>query len=137
MIEATPELTIPSSYNVVGSLIVPDEQLIRGVEATDGFAFVLTRKGALYTYDLSSLSGDQSITEYNSPVSKLQLQNGNGLLRNGDYLYVYGNAGIQVVDIQQPDEPVLKVSQKDMRLYNALLSDQYLVLLGRGFDHRL
>ena len=130
--QTTPELTTPTSYNPIGSLVVPDQQLIRGVEATDNFAFALTRKGTLYIYDISGLKSDQSTAEYNSPVAKLQLQNGNGLIRNGDYLYIYGNAGIQVVDIQQPDKPVLKVSQKDMMAYNALLTDKYLVLLGEG-----
>jgi hypothetical protein len=78
------------------------------------------------------LSSDETFTEYNSPLTKLQLQNGNGLVRNGDYLYVYGNAGFQVVDIQQPDKPVLKLSQKDLMAYNAVLSDRYLILLGES-----
>jgi eukaryotic-like serine/threonine-protein kinase len=132
VVEASPEPVAPASYNTIGGLLVPDGQLIRGVEGKDGYAFVLTRKAALYVYDLSALSSDQSFTEYNSPLTKLQLQNGNGLLRNGDYLYIYGNAGYQVVDIQQPDKPVLKISQKDLVAYNALLSDHYLVLLGEG-----
>jgi serine/threonine-protein kinase len=131
-LEASPLPAAPASYNTIAGLLAPDSQLIRGVEAKDGYAFVLTRKGALYVYDLSALNGDQTYTEYNSPITKLQLQNGNGLLRNGDYLYVYGNAGFQVVDIQQPDKPVLKLSQKDLMAYNALLSDHYLVLLGEG-----
>ena len=132
VVAASPEPAAPSSYNSIGGLLVPDGELIRGVEGKDGYAYVLTRKGALYVYDLSTLSNDQTYTEYNSPVTKLQLQNGNGLLRNGDYLYVYGNAGFQVVDIQQPDKPILKISQKDLLAYNALLSDQYLILLGEG-----
>ena len=132
VVAASPVPEAPTSYNVIGGLLVPDEQLIRGVEAKDGYAFLLTRKGALYVYDLTGLSNDQAYTEYNAPLTKLQLQNGNGLLRNGDYLYIYGNAGLQVVDIQEPDKPVLKISQKDLVAYNALLSDQYLVLLGEG-----
>jgi serine/threonine protein kinase len=126
------EPAAPTSYNTIAGLLVPDGQLIRGVEGKDGYAFVLTRKGALYVYDLSTLSSDQAYTAINAPLAKLQLQNGNGLLRNGDYLYIYGNAGFQVVDIQQPAEPVLKISQKDLMAYNALLTDHYLVLLGEG-----
>jgi hypothetical protein len=132
VVAASPEPAAPSSYNSIGGLLVPDGELIRGVEAKDGYAYVLTRKGALYVYDLSTLKSDQTYTEYNSPLTKLQLQNGNGLLRNGDYLYVYGNAGFQVVDIQQPDKPILKISQKDLLAYNAVLSNQYLILLGEG-----
>jgi serine/threonine-protein kinase len=132
VVAASPEPAAPTSYNTITGLLVPDGQLIRGVEAKDGYAFVLTRKGALYVYDLSALSKDQAYTEYNSPLTKLQLQNGNGLVRNGDYLYVYGNAGFQVVDIQEPAKPVLKISQKDLMAYNAVLSDHYLILLGEG-----
>jgi len=129
---ALPEPVAPGSYNTIGGLLSPDGQLIRGVEAKDHFAYLLTRKGALYVYDLSGLSKDQPYTAYNTPLAKLQIQNGNGLIRNGDYLYVYGNAGFQVVDIQQPDKPVLKNSLKDLVALNAVLSDHYLALLGEG-----
>ncbi|MBN2550239.1 MAG: protein kinase [Anaerolineales bacterium] len=121
---------VPTSYTAIGSLIIPDNELLRGVAYQDGYAYVVSRKGVLYLFDLSGLAVGQDFTSYDQPVNQITLQSGNGLLRNGDFLYVYGNSGIQTLDIQDPANPVLKSTQKGLIIYGLYQTGDTLVATG-------
>jgi hypothetical protein len=122
----------PTAYSMVAALIPPDSQVLRAVEVKDDFAYALAKSGRLYVYDLSKLAPGQAFTQYDTPASNLTLQNGNGLLRNGETLYVYGNAGIQVLEISDASQPTLVTQQKDLMIYNLTLDEDYLVAVGEG-----
>ncbi len=122
----------PTAYNMVAALIPPDGQVLRAVEVKDDFAYALSKSGRLYVYDLSTLAPDQEFTQLEAPASDLSLQNGNGLLRSGETLYAFGNAGIQVLDISDPSQPTVITQQKDLMVYNLTLNEDYLVAVGEG-----
>ncbi len=121
----------PTSYNAIAELIVPDGMRVRAVAKKDNIAYVLTHKNWLYWYDLSNMTGDQSFTSYTELAGQQRLDNGTGLLRSGDLLYVYGNAGLQVLDIQNAAQPSIKKNQKDLMIYNLALSGDYLIAPGK------
>lgn len=125
-----PADVIPTSYTPIGSLVIPDNEMLRGVEYKDGYAYVVSRKGVLYLFDLSGMAAGQDFTVYDQPVNQLTLKNGNGLMRNGDFLYVYGNTGIQTLDIADPANPVLKSSQPGLIVYNLYKTGDILVATG-------
>ena len=120
----------PTSYNVIAELKVPEGMRIRSVEYKDNIAYLLTHQNWLYLYDLSGMTGDQEFTSYTELAGQIRLDNGTGLLRNGDLLYAYGNAGLQVIDIQQANQPSIKKAQKDLMIYNLTLSGDYLIAPG-------
>ncbi len=122
----------PTAYSMVAALIPPDGQVLRAVEVKDDFAYALSKSGRLYVYDLSTLAPDQEFTQLEAPASDLSLQNGNGLLRSGETLYAFGNAGIQVLDISDPSQPTVITQQKDLMVYNLTLNEDYLVAVGEG-----
>ncbi|MFM8319722.1 MAG: protein kinase domain-containing protein [Chloroflexota bacterium] len=120
----------PAAYTVAALLQPPDKPPLRAAAARDGFAYLLSRQGRLYTYDIRpSLSGT-GVTSYHDPLHEQQLQNAVGMLRVAGYLYVYGNAGIEVLDLAQPAQPALLRRQKDLSILNMALTGQYLVAFG-------
>ncbi len=120
-------------YEPVAELVVPtgDIRATRAVEEKDGYAYLLTRDGILYTYDISDLPLQQSFVTYNAPVHTLTLFNGNGLLRHGNYLYAFGNAGLETIDVQDANAPSLLGSKSDLTIYNMVRHDNYLIAAGR------
>jgi serine/threonine protein kinase len=123
----------PTSYIAVGSLMAPAGELVRGVAEKDGYVYLLTKKSILYVYNLTEMKRDQAMTTYDTPISSLVLQNGNGLFRNGNYLYVYGNAGFQVIDVSEPSRPSVRDQVKDLRIFNMNFSEKYLIAPGDGY----
>jgi len=120
----------PTSYNVIAELTVPEGMRVRAVEVKDNIAYLLTHQNWLYWYDLSSMTGDQQFTSYRELAGQLRLDNGIGLLRNGDILYAYGNAGLQLIDIQNASQPTIKKIIKELMIYNLALSGDYLIAPG-------
>jgi len=119
-------------YEPIGEIVVPAaDKYVRAVEEKDGYAYVLTRDGYLYTYDVSDLSTQQSFTTYDTPVYTQTLSNGGGLLRNGDYVYAFGYAGLEIMDVQTPSTPSLVGSRGDLTIYNLIQHNGYLVAAGR------
>jgi hypothetical protein len=128
-------------YQPIGEVVVPvGEQFItRGAEEKDGYAYLLTRTdspgalpGYLLTYDVSDLPVRTAFTTYNSPVSSRSVLNGNGLLRNGNYLYAYGYNGLVVLDIHNPANPLPVSTRYDLAIFNLVISSNYLVAPGYG-----
>ena len=122
----------PAAYSMVAALIPPEGQVLRAVEAKDDFAYALAKSGRLYVYDLGNLAPGGEFVQLDAPSSELSLLNGNGLLRSGDYLYAFGNAGIQVLDISDASQPTLITQHKDLMVYNLTQSEDYLVAVGEG-----
>lgn len=126
-------------YQPIGEIIVPTgEQLVtRAVEEKDGYAYLLTRglpeTSYLYTYNVSNLPSRTDFTTYNSPIASQQMSsNGNGLLRNGDYLYAFGYNGLSVLNIQNPASPTVVGSRHDLLIYNLVKYNDYLIAPGYG-----
>jgi serine/threonine protein kinase len=120
----------PTSYNVIAELTAPEGMRVRAVEQKDNIAYVLTHQNWLYWYDLSNMAGDQEFTSYTEFAGQIRLDNSTGLLRNGDILYAYGNAGLQVIDIQNALQPTIKKSVKELMIYSLTLSGNYLIAPG-------
>lgn len=119
-------------YEPIGEIIVPAaDKFVRAVEEKDGYAYVLTRDGYLYTYDISDLSTQQSFMTYDTPTHAQTVSNGNGLLRNGDYIYAFGYAGLEIIDVQNPSTPASLGSRNDLTIYNLIQHNNYLVATGR------
>jgi serine/threonine protein kinase len=119
-----------SSYTPVGSLALLDSQAIRGVAEKDGYVFMLDKVGELYIFDLQAANPQQSFTTYSEPVGKLSLSAANGLLRNRDTLYAFGNTGVQVIDISDPSNPSIGSELNDLSAINLIQYEDYLVATG-------
>ncbi len=121
-------------YEPVAEVVVPpgDANAPRAVEEKDGYVYLLAREGILYTYDLSGLPLRTSFATYNTPVDKQATHgNGNGVLRQGDYLYAFGGNGIQTINVREPNRPVLLGLRSDLNIYNLVRHENYLLAAGR------
>jgi hypothetical protein len=119
-------------YEPVAEVVLPtgDANVPRAVEEKDGYVYLLAREGILYTYDISDLPLQQSFATYNTPVYKQIAYNGNGLLRHGNYLYVFGGNGLQTIDVQNPSMPSLLGLRNDLTIYNMVRHESYLIAAG-------
>lgn len=119
------------SYQLAGELIEPGFTLgTRAVEEKDGYAYLLTRDGNLYVYELGNLVNRTEFASLRVPVKSLVLENGSGLLRNGSYLYAYGSRGLDVIDVREPDSPVVLGSDRSLVLFNLSKNGEFLVASG-------
>ncbi len=121
-------------YLPVGELVIPTDDILatRSVAEKDGYAYLLARDGVLYTYNVADLSTRNSFTTFRSPVSTLNLPNDNGLLRNGNYLYVFGYEGLTVLSIHNPAYPSVVRTRNDLTIYNLVHHGSYLIAPGYG-----
>jgi serine/threonine protein kinase len=119
-----------SSYSPMGSLAIPDSQAVRGVAEKDGYVFTLNKVGELQIFDMNAANPGQSFELYSEPAGKLSLDAANGLLRNRDTLYAYGNTGIQVIDISDPSNPSVGAEPYDLSVINLIQYEDYLVATG-------
>src|SRR4030043_43593 len=128
-----PVVTEWKLYEPVAEVVLPtgDANVPRAVEEKDGYVYLLAREGILYTYDISDLPLQQSFTTYNTPVYKQTSYNGSGLLRDGNYLYVFGGNGIQTIDVQNPGMPELLGLTNDLNIYNMVRHENYLIAAGQ------
>jgi hypothetical protein len=94
---------------------------------------LLTPGGTLDVFDLNGLSVGSELQTFKNPVSSLQLQNGNGLLLNDPYLYVYGHAGLDIVDVSDPSIPGYLKSVTDQTIFNLALYEGYLLAPGERY----
>jgi len=122
-------------YEPVAEVVVPigDANAPRAVEEKDDYVYLLAREGILYTYDISDLPLQQSFATYNTPVYKQTLYsgNGNGLLRHGNYLYVFGRNGLDTIDVQDPCLPAPLDLKNDLNIYNMVRHENYLIAAGQ------
>jgi hypothetical protein len=121
-------------YEPVGEIVLPpgDANVPRAVEEKDGYVYLLAREGILYTYDLRDLPLQTAFATYNTPVGTQACHgNGNGVLRQGDYLYVFGRNGIQTIDVQDPNRPALLGLKNDLNIYNLVRHENYLIAAGQ------
>ena len=122
-------------YEPVAEVVLPigDANAPRAVEEKDGYVYLLAREGILYTYDISDLPLQQSFATYNTPVYKQTLYsgNGNGLLRHGNYLYVFGRNGLDTIDVQDPCLPAPLDLKNDLNIYNMVRHENYLIAAGQ------
>lgn len=122
-----------TSYHPIGELLPPnhDEYTTRAVEEKDGFAYLLEREGAFHTYDLRELS-DQGFVSYDLPLSSQQLANGNGLMRNGDYIYAFGESGIEIISVANPSDPRVVDALNEIAVNALTLHHNYLIAVGHN-----
>jgi hypothetical protein len=121
-------------YEPVGEVVLPpgDANAPRAVEEKDGYVYLLAREGILYTYDLRDLPLRTAFATYNTPIDKQTCHgNGNGVVRQGDYLYVFGRNGIQTIDVLDPNRPALLGWRNDLNTYNMVRYEDYLLAAGR------
>jgi len=120
-------------YEPVADVVFPtgDVNVPRAVEEKDGYVYLLGREGILYTYDISNLPLQESFVTYDTPVYKQTLVNGDGVLRCGDYLYIFGRNGLETIDVQNPAMPSSLGFRRDLRIYNMVRYEDYLVAAGK------
>jgi len=109
----------------------PSGGSFRGVAEKDGFAYVATSYGDFAVFDVRSLSIEGPFRTFNSPLSRQNLDETDGVVRYGNFLYVFG-WGIRVFDITNPANPVAGVHLTDYSLANLVRSGDY--LFGVGAD---
>lgn len=130
----TPFQNPPSGYQPIAQVLpVESDQGVRGVAVKDSFLYLLTRGGTLDVFDLIGLAPATELQTFQKPISSLQLQNGNGLLLNDPYLYVYGHAGLDVVDVSDPSVPGYLKSLTDQTIFNLAVFDDYLLAPGQRY----
>jgi serine/threonine protein kinase len=133
-VSPTPFENPPSGYQPVAQVLpVEAKQTLRGVAVKDGFLYLLTTGGTLDVFDMTGLSVTSDLQTFQKPISSLQLQNGNGLLLNDPYLYVYGYSGLDVVDVSDPSIPGYLKSLTDQSIFNLALFDDYLLAPGQRY----
>ena len=119
-------------YTPVGSIVVPSG-VVRAVAEKDGFAYVLTREGGLFTFDISNLSTQSASVVYAAPVCEATLgEYSRGLLCYSDALYVAASSGLIVFDVSVPRQPTQAEVQTGSTVYNLCRSENLLVACGRG-----
>jgi hypothetical protein len=116
-------------YRPVGEVLEPDgsQFTVRAVAVSGSYLYLLERDGGLHTYDLSSLSDTGTFQSFATPIKTLELQNGQGLIRSGNYLYVFGFGGIVILDVEDPGDPVVINSVFNNSITNMVLHDDMLV----------
>ncbi len=123
----------PQGYQPVAQVLpLEASQSVRGVAVNGDFLYLLTTGGILDVYDISGLSPSAELMTFRKPISSLQLDNGNGLLLNDTILYVFGRAGLDVVDVSDPSIPGYLKSITDQEIYNLSVFDNYLLAPGSG-----
>ena len=119
-------------YAPVGSIVVQSGS-VRAVAEKDNFAYVLTREGGLYTFDISDLATQSASVVYAAPVSEIPLAvGGRGLLCYSDALYVAASSGLIVLDVSVPGQPTRVDVRSDFAVYNLAQSGSLLVACGKG-----
>jgi len=133
-LSATPFQSPPSGYLPVAQVLPLEAgQGVRGVAVYDNFLYLLTPGGILDVYDLSGLAATAELQTFQKPISSLQLQNGNGLLLFDSFLYVYGYAGLDVVDVSDPAIPGYIKSLTDQSIFNLAIFEDYLLAPGQRY----
>lgn len=121
----------PQIYDPVGEILNPADSFgTRAAAEKDGIAYRLTRNGELHVYDISNLPSQNTFTSYSTPLISMTLKNGAGLFRNGDYLYAFGNEGLEVIDIHAPAQPVFVRAYQDLVIRNLTRDGDYLAAPG-------
>jgi hypothetical protein len=122
-------------YAPVGSIVVPTGT-VRAVAEKDNFAYVLTREGTLYTFDISDLAMQSAPVVYTTPVNAAPLGvSASGLLRYCDALYVAASSGLIVLDVSASAQPTQVNVQSGLlvrSLYNLSQNEHLLVTCGYG-----
>ena len=123
-------------YQPIAEIVEPtgDCCVTRAVEEKDGYAYLLTRDGILYTYNILDLKQQPSFVTYNTPVytQTLPYGLGNGLLRYGDYIYAFGYHSLVILDVQNPSMPALIGSRYDPHfIFNMIRHGNYLIASGK------
>ncbi len=122
-------------YTPVGSILVPSGT-VRAVAEKDSFAYVLTREGTLYSYDISDLTTQPAFAVYDAPLSEVSIGTpGFGLLCYSDALYVAAASGLIVFDVSTPGQPTqinVHSGFPFFYLYNLSQSQNLLVACGQG-----
>jgi hypothetical protein len=119
-------------YAPVGSIIVQSGS-VRAVAEKGDFAYVLTREGGLYTFDISDLAVQSASAVYAAPVSEIAVAGGaRALLRNSDALYVAAANGLVVLDVSVPSQPTQVGVWSDFIACNLSQTEHLLVACGKG-----
>lgn len=130
-------VTAGGAYTPVAELVPPTSpSSVRAVEAEGAYAYVLSRGGVLYTYEISGLPtspplGSDLLT-LNNPVHTLSVGYGGGLLRYGQVLYAWSGAGVTVIDTSTPAAPTLGEPFTERPTDNMIREGNVLVSVGRG-----
>jgi hypothetical protein len=119
-------------YAPVGSIVVQSGS-VRAVAEKGDFAYVLTREGGLYTFDISDLAVQSASAVYAAPVSEIAVASGaRALLRNSDALYVAAASGLVVLDVSVPSQPTQVGVWSDFIACNLSQTERLLVACGKG-----
>ena len=119
-------------YAPVGSIVVQSGS-VRAVAEKDNFAYVLTREGGLYTFNISDLAVQSASAVYAAPMSEIAVAGGaSALLRNSDALYVAASSGLVVLDVSAPGRPTQVGVWSGFVAYNLSQSEHLLVACGKG-----
>lgn len=113
---------IPGCYEAVAEIRMSEpgewadaRALFGGAAAKDGFVYVVSRADLLLVFDMPELEDASGSTRIASPLREIPLLYGNcnGVLRDGDRLYVYGWSGGQIFDVRDAANPVEVGSFRD------------------------
>ena len=99
------------SYSYLGQIIIDPsnsyEIIPRSVVIQEPYAYVLTRDGELFIYDLSNL-GEQSDQVLDSEVNKVEIPNAEGMVIIRSNIYVFGVfMGLASLDVRNPTVPII------------------------------
>ena len=129
----TPTKLPPNRYLAVAAIKLPDpKQTMRGVAASGPNVYLLTTEGTLYVYETPAHSPEQPFVVVDQPLSQQQVGNGNGLLRVGNFLYVYGFGGLNVMDISDPGRPIPGYAIPENSIINLIQVGDLLIGPGSG-----
>ena len=122
------------SYEGVAEL-VPPTGMARAVAVKGNIAYLLTREGDLYLYDLTPAYTSTSLAEIPPLPNSLKFNNGNYALVLEDYLYI-GSSDLEIVDIKNPTAPVsLTTVDTKGSIRNLIrLADLLIVCESAGFE---
>jgi Protein kinase domain len=126
-----PERPTPIRYQPVGEIFIPDyPETLRAVQVKEPFAYILTTEGILDVFDLSGMSGAGPFISNSKVLTTLKMQNASGLRRVGDFLYVYGYAGFEILDLRDAANPASVKSIGDVPIFNMTPQGPILIAVG-------
>jgi WD40 repeat protein len=133
---ATPAASIRSIEPVVELWLPDGTYTVRAVAMWGLHAYLLTRDGDLYIFDLGDVRGEGSLGVLDEPVGQHSTGLGKGVMCNGTALYVYGNNGLAVYDISDPVAPHLVQSFPEPSVvYDLALGGGVLFAAAQGGIH--
>jgi len=137
-VESRVELIQQNTYQPIAEFLRPEidrNVQVTSVEVYGNDLYMTTRSpNRLYHFDITELHGLDTFTTYQPPEKYIEIESifegelrtARGLLNVDDVLYVYGNIGLHIFSLEDPNSPVL-LDKLAFSIINLIHFQDYLI----------